>query len=90
MYKKTVLNYDNPARITVYLDHMNVNDVIVYFNNQEIKSISTNFTTLLNNDKTFYPSFNFEVDSVNSENSLKVFVVLSQGITVSAECSDYL
>jgi hypothetical protein len=83
--EKILIDFDQTVLINVFLNPMNAIDVVVFFNDEEIKTVNNNLKPLLTDDKEFLPSFSFEVNKVKESNSLKVFVVLSQGITVNSE-----
>ena len=85
VYKKTVIDFNDSILVNVYLSRMNAEDVIVIFNNDELTSINKNLKPYVKDDNNFTPSFSFEVSNVKEDNSLQVFVVLSQGITVNSE-----
>jgi len=85
LFKKTLIDYDQPVLINVYLNPMNAKDVIIFFNNEEIVNVNKNLKSYMSDDKNFLPSFSFEVKKVKSTNYLKIFVVLSHGITVTSE-----
>ena len=89
LYKKTLINYNQPVLINIYLNPMNVKDVIIFFNNTEITDINKNLKPYIKEETNFLPSFNFEVKNVKNINFLQIFVVLSQGITVSSEAKLY-
>lgn len=85
LFKKTIIDYDQPVLINVFLNPMNAKDVIVFFNDKELQNINKNLKPYMKDDKNFLPSFSFEVKNIKKLNLLKIFVVLSQGITVSSE-----
>jgi len=85
LFKKTIIDFDQSVLINVFLNQMNAKDVIVFFNDRELQNINKNLKPYMKDDKNFLPSFSFEVKNVKNENQLKIFVVLSQGITVSSE-----
>lgn len=89
VYKKILIDFDQYTLINVYLNQMDAIDVIVVFNNDELVDVNKNLKPLVKDDNSFYPSFSFEVSNVKRENSLQIFVVLSQGITLNAETSLY-
>lgn len=85
LYQKTLLNYYQPVLLNLYFNPMEIKEVIVIFNDEEIPNIITNFTSQTSNNETFFPSISFEVNNIKNENTLQLFVVLSQGLTVSAK-----
>ncbi|OHD05770.1 MAG: hypothetical protein A2086_13290 [Spirochaetes bacterium GWD1_27_9] len=87
IYKKVLLDFDQPSLINVYLNPMNVSDVVVMFNGKELKNIHKNFNSFIKDDTNFFPSFNFEVTNVKKENLLQIYVVLSQGLTINSEAT---
>ena len=80
LYNKTLISYQQEVLINVFLNPMKAIDVIVMVNDQQIYDITKNFSNT--EDEAFLPSFSFIVDNLKQENDLKVFVTLSQGITV--------
>jgi|WetSurMetagenome_2_1015567.scaffolds.fasta_scaffold421134_1 hypothetical protein len=87
VYKKTVIDFNDPVLVNVYLSQMQADDVIVIFNNDELSSVNKNLKPYVKDDNNFTPSFSFEVANIKKDNSLQVFVVLSQGITVNSEAT---
>jgi hypothetical protein len=78
IYKKVVLDYEQPVLINVFLNNkVYASDIDVFFNDIEIKKINKNLKSYIRDDNTFYPSFNFEVDQVKKENVLKVNIYSS-------------
>ena len=89
LYKKTLINDNQPVFVNIFLNHMNAKDVIAFFNNEEITNITKNLKPYIKDDKDFLPSFYFEVKNIKKTNFLKIFVILSQDITISAETKLY-
>jgi len=89
LYKKTVLSYNQKILINVFLNPMNIRDVIVIFNNKEIENINKNFNSMVVGDNNFLPSFSFEADNLLKTSILEVFVILTDDVTLNTELTLY-
>jgi len=78
LYKNTLLSFDQNVLLTIFLNQSTVSDVFVFFNDKEVVYINKNFNNM-NNDPFFLPSFSFNVNNVQNENNLKLFVKNSDG-----------
>lgn len=84
VYRKEVIDFNQPVIINIYLNPMKIIDISVFLNDEEINNLNKNIKPYDNNYEDFYPHINFEINKANEENTLRIFVTLSQGLVVSA------
>ncbi|HOJ64185.1 MAG TPA: hypothetical protein PLE45_07165 [Spirochaetota bacterium] len=84
VYRKDLIDFNQPVIINIYLNPMKAIDVSIFLNEKEITNLNKNLRPFDNNYDKFYPHINFEISNVKEENTLHIFVTLSEGLVVDA------